>query len=58
VITSLSLDAVASKALADAVILDERDAPAREAARLKKQMDDERAAQERQSTTNKKVFQP
>ena len=58
VITSLSLDAVASKALADAVILDERDAPAREAARLKKQMDDERAAQERQRSTNKKVFQP
>ena len=58
VIVSLALDAVASKALADAVILDERDAPAREAARLKKQLDDERAAQELRRSTNKKVFQP
>jgi hypothetical protein len=58
VILSLSLDATARKALADAAILDERDAPEREAARLKKQLDDERAAQELRRTTNKKVFQP
>ena len=58
VITSLSLDTVARKAQATAAIMDEREAPAREAALLKKRADDERQAAELTRSTNKKVFQP
>ena len=58
VITSLSLDAIARKAQASAVILDEREAPAREAAQEKKRADDARRAEELARSTNKKVFQP
>lgn len=58
VITSLSLDAIARKAQATAVIMDEHDAPAREAALLKKRADDERQADELARSANKRVFQP
>jgi hypothetical protein len=58
VITSLSLDTIARKAQATAVVMDEREEPAREAALLKKRADDERQAAELTRSTNKKVFQP
>ena len=58
VITSVSLDAIARKAQATAVILDEREAPAREAAQEKKRSDDARRAEELARSANKKVFQP
>jgi hypothetical protein len=58
VITSLSLDTIARKAQATAVIMDEREAPAREAAQEKKRADDARRAEELARSTNKKVFQP
>jgi len=58
VITSLSLDTIARKAQASAVVMDEREAPAREAALLKKQADDAKVVAERTRSTNKKVFQP
>ena len=58
VITSLPLDIIARNAEATAVAMDQREAPAREAALLKKQADDEKVAAERTRSTNKKVFQP
>jgi hypothetical protein len=58
VITSLPLDTIARKAQATAVAMDQREAPAREAALLKKRADDEKVAAERTRSTNKKVFQP
>ena len=58
VITSLSLDTIARQAQATAVVMDEREAPVREAALLKKRADDERQAAELTRSTNKKVFQP
>lgn len=58
VITSLSLDAVARKARTAAVAIDEREAPARDAAALKKRADDEREVEERNRTTNKPRFRP
>ena len=58
VITSLPLDIIARKAQATAVAMDQREAPAREAALLKKRADDERAAAETTRSTNKKVFKP
>jgi hypothetical protein len=58
VITSLPLDTIARKAQATAVAMDQREAPAREAALLKKRADEEKVAAERTRSTNKKVFQP
>jgi hypothetical protein len=58
VITSLPLDALARKAQASALVMDLREAPAREAAIVKKRADDERQAEEQARTTNKKVFTP
>jgi hypothetical protein len=58
VITSLPLDIIARKAQATAVAMDQREAPAREAALLKKRADDEKVAAERTRSTNKKAFQP
>jgi hypothetical protein len=58
VITSLSLNAIAHKAMATALVLDSREAPAREAALAKKRADELRQADEQTRTTNKKVFQP
>ena len=56
VITSLPLDIIARKAQATAVAMDQREAPAREAALLKKRADDEKAAAESTRSTNKKAF--
>jgi hypothetical protein len=58
VITSVPLDAIARKAQATAVAMDQREAPAREAALLKKKADDEKAAAETTRSANKKVFRP
>ena len=58
VITSVSLDAVARKAQASALVIDLREAPAREAALLKKRADQQRQAEEVTRTANKKVFTP
>ena len=58
VITSLPLDIIARKAQVTAVAMDQREAPAREAALLKKRADEEKVAAERTRSTNKKVFQP
>ena len=57
-ITSLPLDIIARKAQATAVAMDQREAPAREAALLKKRADDEKVAAETTQSTNKKAFQP
>lgn len=58
VITSVSLDAVARQAQATAIAMDEHEAPARDAALLKKRADDEREAEERNRSTNKPRFRP
>lgn len=58
VITSLPLDIIARNAHATAVVMDQREAPAREAALLKKRADDEKAAAETTRSTNKKAFRP
>ena len=58
VITSLPLDIIARKAQATAVAMDQREAPAREAALLKKRAADEKVAAETTRSANKKVFQP
>jgi len=60
VITSLPLDNIAgdAHAHATAVRMDQREAPAREAALLKKRADDEKAAAESTRSTNKKAFRP
>ncbi len=58
VITSLPLDTIARKAQATAVAMDQREAPAREAALLKKRAADEKLAAETTRSANKKVFQP
>ena len=56
--TSLRLDALARSAEAEAVRLDERDAPRRELARQKKEADDQRTAQEKARVANKALFRP
>lgn len=58
VITSVSLDAEARKAQATAVVMDAREAPAREAALEKKRADDARQADEVARAANKKAFRP
>ena len=58
VITSLPLDTIARKAQATAVAMDQREAPAREAALLKKRADDEKVAAETTRSANKKAFRP
>jgi len=58
VITSLSLEPVARKARATALVLDAREAPAREAALAKRRADDQRQAEEQIRTANKNVFRP
>jgi hypothetical protein len=57
-VTSLRLDALARSAEAEAVRLDERDAPKRELARQKKEADDKRTAQEKARLANKALFRP
>ena len=58
VITSISLDAIARKAQASALVMDVREAPAREAALVKKRADEQRLVEEQTRTANKKVFTP
>jgi hypothetical protein len=58
VITSIPLELLARKAQATAVIIDAREAPAREVARAKEQADAARAAAEKTRTTNKATFEP
>jgi hypothetical protein len=58
VIVSVPLEALARKAQATAVTMDNRDAPRREAARVKAAADAEKAAAEKTRTTNKAAFQP
>jgi hypothetical protein len=58
IVTSPRLDALARSAEAEAVRLDERDAPKRELARQTKEADDKRAAQEKARLANKALFRP
>ncbi len=58
VITSLSLDSLARKAQATALVMDAREAPAREAALAKNRADDQRQLEEQTRTVNMKVFTP
>ena len=55
---SKRLDALAQSAIAEAVRLDERDAPQIEIARQKKQDEENRAAQEKARLVNKPAFRP
>jgi len=57
-VVSRAQDAAARAAFATAVAIDERDAPAREAARRKKEADALEAADERARITNKGAFRP
>jgi hypothetical protein len=58
VITSTSLEAAARKAQAAAVTQDAREAPAREAARVKAEADAARTETEKTRSTNKGTFKP
>jgi hypothetical protein len=58
VITSLPLEALARKAQTTALMLDVREAPAREAELARKRADEQRQAEEQARTANKKVFKP
>lgn len=58
VVTSASREGLARKAQAAAVVMDDREAPAREAARLKAAAAATRAAEAETRTTNKARFQP
>ena len=58
IVTALPVDALARKAESQARRLDERDAPSRELARLKKERTDGLAAAEKARAANKKVFLP
>ena len=58
VITSLPLEAIARKAQTTALMLDVREAPAREAELARKRADEQHQAEEQARTANKKVFKP
>jgi hypothetical protein len=58
IVTSVRLETLARTAEAQAVRLDERDAPQREIARQKKEADEMRAAQEKARLANKAAFRP
>jgi hypothetical protein len=58
IVTSPRLDALARTADVQASRLDEREAPAREAARQKKQTDDARVSREKARVANKAAFRP
>jgi hypothetical protein len=58
IVTSPRLEALARLADAQAIKLDEREAPEREAARQKKDADASRAAQEKARLANKAAFRP
>ena len=58
IVTSVQLNALARTAEAQAVRLDEHDAPQRELARQKKEADDARASKEKMRVANKAAFRP
>jgi hypothetical protein len=58
IVTSARLDALARAAEAQALRLDEREAPQRERARQKKEADDQRAAKTKARLANKAAFRP
>lgn len=58
VLTAEPTAALARTAAARALVLDDREAPQREAARQKKDADDRRAAEEKARSTNKPTFRP
>ena len=58
IVSSVRLSALARTADAQAVRLDERDAPQRERARQKKEADDERTAKAKARVANKAAFKP
>jgi len=58
IVTSPSLDALARTAAAQAIRLDEREAPQREVARQKKEVEDAQVSQEKVRVTNKAAFRP
>jgi hypothetical protein len=58
VLLSKHLDALTTVAHAEAILLDEREAPARESARQQKQSDDDRAKEEAVRRVNKAAFKP
>jgi hypothetical protein len=58
VVTSTGLEALARSADAEAVRLDEREAPAREIARQKQEAETARASQEKARAANKATFRP
>ena len=58
VVTAEPMAALARTAAARALVLDAREAPQREAARKKKEADDQRATEEKARSTNKTTFRP
>jgi hypothetical protein len=58
VVTSVRLSALARTAEAEALRLDEREAPQRERARLKKEAEDARTSKEKSRLENKAAFKP
>jgi hypothetical protein len=58
IVTSPRLEALARTADAQAIRMDEREAPQREIARQKKAVEDTRASQEKARLTNKAAFRP
>jgi hypothetical protein len=58
IVTSTKLDELARAADAEAVRLDQREAPLREIARLKQDADDARVSQEKARAANKATFRP
>ncbi len=58
IVTSPRLEALARTADAEAIRLDDRDAPRREIARQKKETEDARATQEKARLANKAAFRP
>jgi hypothetical protein len=58
IVTDVRLDDLARKAEAQAIRLDEQEAPRRENVRQQKERDDTRAAAEKARITNKQVFRP
>jgi hypothetical protein len=58
IVTESALDGLSRKAAAQAARMEEADAPRREIARQKKELDDGRSAAEKARITNKAVFKP
>ena len=58
IVVSLELDALARTAVAQAIKLDEREAPQREIARQQKEEEESRVTQEKARVSNKAAFRP